>query len=289
MECFSVEGNRQWLDGGAMFGNAPKALWTRWASWDETNRIPLACRSLVVRAADLTVLFEAGVGFFMDPSLRSRYGVEGDRGLLLEGLARIGVREDDVDYVVLSHLHFDHAGGLIPDWPALERADWRLRFPSARYVLGRAQFERAAAPHVRDRASYVPELVAKLEESGRLILLDPGAPGPSDLQDAASFVFTHGHTPGLLHATLHGRAEKIFFCGDLVPAAPWLNPPIAMGYDRFPEQTVGEKSAILAQAAAENWLLFYTHDPTMAASRIRRNKGKYEPTGVMAALDGYEP
>ena len=116
MEWFIVDGNRQKMDGGAMFGNAPKALWSRWFDCDESNRVDLACHCLVIKTDELTILMDTGVGAFMDPKYASRYGVEQADNVLISNLASKGVAEGDVDYVILSHLHFDHVGGLLPDW-----------------------------------------------------------------------------------------------------------------------------------------------------------------------------
>src|SRR3954470_22040628 len=163
----SVLGNSQRLDGGAMFGNAPKAMWEKWIRPDERNRIPLACRCLLVREGGRTFLFEAGIVAFFEPPLRERYGVVEERHVLLESLAAIGVAPADVDIVVLSHLHFDHAGGLLAAWP-----DKGLVFPRATYVVGKEAWQRALAPHARDRASFIPELTGLIETTGRLELVD---------------------------------------------------------------------------------------------------------------------
>ncbi|MHB1589111.1 MAG: MBL fold metallo-hydrolase, partial [Metallibacterium scheffleri] len=161
MKLWSLPGNSQKLDGGAMFGNAPRALWSQWLAPDAENRVPLACRCLLVQDLDgRTVLFETGIGAFFEPKLRERYGVQEDRHVLLDELATRGFSERDIDAVVLSHLHFDHAGGLLAAWT--DGAAPRLLFPRARYLVGAAHWQRALKPHPRDRASFIPELPALL-------------------------------------------------------------------------------------------------------------------------------
>ncbi|MBP8301251.1 MAG: MBL fold metallo-hydrolase, partial [Planctomycetes bacterium] len=162
----AVLGNSQKLDGGAMFGNAPKALWSRWAPADEQNRIDLACRCLLVQEGGRTVLCEAGIGAFFAPELRRRFGVQEERHVLLENLAALGVKPADIDVVVLSHLHFDHAGGVLSAYREGSAAE--LVFPRAHYVVGERAWQRAQKPHARDRASFVPELQPLLEATGRL-------------------------------------------------------------------------------------------------------------------------
>jgi glyoxylase-like metal-dependent hydrolase (beta-lactamase superfamily II) len=289
MKCYSIEGNRQWLDGGAMFGNAPKTLWSKWIECDEFNRIPLACRGLLVKAENKTVLFETGIGYFMEPKLAGRFGIEGKNHILLENLKKNGVQDEDVDYVILSHLHFDHAGGLVPIWPGIENPDWLPHFPNAKYVVSKTQFERSIAPHPRDRASYIVGLNTKLQESNRLILIENNQSEFADLKGLVSFFFTDGHTPGLMHSIIHGENEKIFFAADLIPGISWIHLPIVMGYDRFPEQTVNEKKIVLEKAVAENWLLFYTHDIQVVASQIKRNeRGRFEAAEMLHELIGFE-
>ncbi|RYF62978.1 MAG: MBL fold metallo-hydrolase, partial [Comamonadaceae bacterium] len=134
MKLWSILGNSQKLDGGAMFGNAPRALWERWATVDNANRIDLACRALLASPlAGKTVLFEAGIGAFFAPALRERYGVVEPNHVLLESLAEAGFSHEDIDVVVLSHLHFDHAGGLLARWEDGEPP--RLLFPNATFLV----------------------------------------------------------------------------------------------------------------------------------------------------------
>lgn len=267
-----VLGNAQKLDGGSMYGNCPKAVWSRWSPPDARDCIDLACRALLVRDDDRTVLLETGVGAFFDPGKRERYGVVEDRHVLLEGLAAAGTPHDRVDVVVLSHLHFDHAGGLLAPWEAGRPPT--LLFPRATFVVGRRAFERAKAPHPRDRASFVPELPALLEASGRLVLVD----GPTHpvLGDGFRFHTSDGHTPGLLLTEVAADEGPVCFLADLVPGAPWMHLPITMGYDRFPELVIDEKTRLLADLLARDGRVCFTHDPHVAIARVARDAaGRY--------------
>ena len=288
----AIEGNRQWLDGGAMFGNVPRPLWEKWIAPDASGRIPLACRSLLIEFAGRKLLCETGIGAFFEPKLAVRFGVEPpDRHLLLENLRAHGHLPESLDYVVLSHLHFDHAGGLLPTFA--EGRD-HLVFPRAQFLVGEEAWQRALHPHSRDRASFIPELTTLLEASGRLIRLprDPKAQArvlPPDLQGRLEFVQSDGHTPGQLHTLFHGERQKVFFCGDLIPGRPWVHLPITMGYDRFPEQLIDEKTAVYGRAVPENWWLFYTHDATAAGSHVAQvpGGGKFEPTDVQTTFESF--
>src|SRR5690606_36282320 len=146
VKLWSIEGNSQKLDGGSMFGNAPRALWTRWATPDDANRIQLATRGLQAAPCNGKVVpFETGSGAFFDPRMRERYGVAEPHHALLDSLRAAGFEHGDVDVVVLSHLHFDHAGGLLAPWAAGRAPE--LLFPNATFVVGRRHWERACHPH----------------------------------------------------------------------------------------------------------------------------------------------
>jgi len=282
MRLDSVRGNTQRLDGGAMFGNVPRALWQRWAPPDDLNRILLACRCLLVRDdRGRTILFEAGIGAFFEPKLRERFGVVEPEHVLLRSLAELGVQPEDVDIVVLSHLHFDHAGGLLTAWS--EGQAPALVFPRASYVVGEDAWQRALHPHSRDRASFIPGLTDLLLATGRLErvsgerseLLGPGY----------TFTVSNGHTPGLLLARIETPHGAITFMGDLVPGVPWVHLPITMGYDRYPELLIDEKEALLARILADDGTVFFTHDPNVAASKLGRDaQGKFTATSAVAEL-----
>ncbi|OWK48467.1 putative quorum-quenching lactonase YtnP [Pseudomonas oleovorans subsp. oleovorans] len=269
----TLTGNSQKLDGGAMFGNAPKALWQRWMPADELNRIDLGCRALLVQEDARNILVETGIGAFFSPELKQRFGVQEAHHVLLDELAKLGLSDADIDIVVLTHLHFDHAGGLLAAWQDGEPA--RLLFPNARFVTGRRQWQRACTPHARDKASYIPELLALLEASGRLHLIDE-TDSCALLGPDWRLHWSDGHTPGQLLPEVAMPGGPVVFPGDLIPGAPWVHLPITMGYDRFPEGLIEEKEALLADLVARGGRLVFTHDPDVAMGRVTRDeKGRY--------------
>ena len=289
MKLWSILGNSQQLDGGAMFGNAPRAMWEKWSPPDAQNRIALACRALLASPLNgKTVLFETGIGAFFEPRLRERYGVVEDRHVLLDSLRDAGFGEGDIDVVVLSHLHFDHAGGVLAAWE--EGAAPRLLFPNATYLVSAACWDRARDPHPRDRASFIPELPALLEASGRLEIVD--GPYSRALGHTVRFHYSDGHTPGLMLAEIvgpehvHGEDHGgVVFCADLIPGRPWVHVPITMGYDRNAELLIDEKREFLEDKLARNVHLFFTHDPGCALAQVTRDdKGRFGTTHEVPEL-----
>ena len=283
MKLWSVEGNRQRLDGGAMFGNVPRALWERWIAPDERHRIPLACRGLLVEDLDgRNVLFETGIGAFFSPKMKDRFGVVEQDHILIHSLQARGIPHDEIDAVVLSHLHFDHAGGLLSTYN--KDTDPSLLFPKARYIISDKAWQRAKSPHSRDRASFVPSLIELLETSERLEIVYGET--STTLGEQVRFTYSQGHTPGLLLSEIGGRGGVVF-CADLIPGRPWVHLPVTMGYDRYPEILIDEKREFLDDKMSRGVRLFFTHDPEVALASVTKNeKGAFTTVDEMRTVEG---
>lgn len=269
MKLTYIEGNTQKLDGGSMFGNAPKALWKQWMEPDEHNRISLACKCLLLQPEEgKNILIETGIGCFFNPKLKERYGVSNEH-VLLKSLESIGLMPDDIHAVVLTHLHFDHAGGMLSSF---DEGPLRLIFSKARYFVGKEHWERANNPHIREQASFIPELHTLLQDSGRLILIEekqhPELPG-------IRFHVSNGHTIGMMLPEINAPDGPIVFVADLVPGLPWMHLAVTMGYDRFPELLVDEKKRLFEYLMSVNGRLFFTHDPQHACVRIAYENNRY--------------
>ena len=268
----TVLGNSQRLDGGAMFGNAPKVMWNQWIEADENNQIPLSSRCLLVEDDQKLILFETGVGAFFEPKLRERFGVQESAHVLLENLGKLGVSHEDIDFVVLSHLHFDHAGGALSAWE--EDSASTLLFPNARFVVGKDHWQRALKSHARDRASFVPEIINHFEAIyERLVFID--GPVCSALGNDYLFHLSDGHTPGLLVTEIKTEDVPYFYMTDLIPGAPWVHLPITMGYDRYPEKVINEKTQLLKSVAEQEGRIVFCHDPKIASSQVEFNGKRY--------------
>jgi glyoxylase-like metal-dependent hydrolase (beta-lactamase superfamily II) len=248
-----------WLDGGAMFGSVPKALWSRTNPPDEKNRIRLAMRCLLLEGEGRRILVDDGLGDKFAPRFGEIYRVELEPHTLERSLGLLGLTVEDVTDVVLTHLHFDHAGG------STRRTGDRLvpRLPRARYYVQRRNWENAAAPNPRERASYLPENFEPLREAGVLTLLD----GPQQPWPGIELFTADGHTRGQQLVRVSGDGATLYFVADLIPTASHVRIPFVMGYDVAAIETMAEKRALLERASRENAWICIEHDPVVALAR----------------------
>jgi len=254
------------LDGGAMFGVVPKPLWEKVAPPDGRNRIRMAMRAWLVRGGGRTVLIDAGCGDKLDRKAADIYGLERDRNLE-HALADAEEAAETIDLVVASHLHFDHAGGFT------KRAeDGRAvpRFPNARYVIRRGEWDDALHPHERNRASYFAENYVPLAEAGVVDFVDEDGP----LTPHLAVRRTGGHTMHHQIVMIEGGNRTAVFVADLLPTAAHLPLPYIMGYDLYPMDTLAVKRAFLREAVEREYLILFEHDPHIAAGYIRERNGR---------------
>jgi glyoxylase-like metal-dependent hydrolase (beta-lactamase superfamily II) len=268
----AVQAGGQQLDGGAMFGIVPRPLWERRIPADARNRIPLGMRCLLVEHDDGLVLVDTGLGNKEDAKFRDIYGVENagaeGRTRLEDGLRALGHRPEDVRRVVLTHLHFDHAGG-----STYRDADGALRvaFPNARYIGQRGEWDYATHPNERTAGSYLPPNYVPLAEAGVLDLVD----GEAEVVPGVRVLPAPGHTPHHQIVHVESAGETLAFLADLVPTAAHLPLPWIMGYDVEPLVTLETKRRVLARAAAEDWLVMFEHDVAVPWGRVRHDGRSY--------------
>jgi glyoxylase-like metal-dependent hydrolase (beta-lactamase superfamily II) len=263
----AIETGRFGLDGGAMFGVVPKVLWERSDPADQRNRIDMAARALLLVGNGRVILVDTGNGDKMPEKLREIYKIETGGPTLRSSLDVLGIRPGDVTDVILTHLHFDHAGG------ATVREGGRLTpaFPNARYYVQREHWEAALSPTERDQASFFRDDFLPLHEQGVLHFTD----GDGEILPGISVEVFYGHTTALQCPVISDGKDTLIYCADLVPLSAHVQLPWIMAYDLRPLVTLEEKRRTLARAAAERWVLFLEHDPRVAAARIAHGEKGY--------------
>lgn len=253
-----------------MFGIVPKPLWERRIPADGRNRIPLAMRCLLIEAPGALVLVDTGVGNKYNKKFQDIYGISnrGDPTRLEDGIRDAGFAPEDVDIVISTHLHFDHAGG-----NTVARDDGEIvpAFPQARYVVQRGELAFAGSANERVRASYIPENFAPIVDAGLWDLVD----GDVEITEGVRVVRSPGHTPHHQSVLIESDGETACYLADVCPTSAHLPLPWIMGYDLEPLVTLESKRTLWQQALEDNWLLIFEHDPRVPWGRLDPDAGRY--------------
>jgi len=267
---FSITGLRDGffhLDGGAMFGVIPKPLWEKIYPADEKNRIRLGLNSLLVQTEDFNCVIDTGIGKHFDSKLKGLYTVDNDPGLI-EALQKVGLKTDDIDVVINTHLHFDHCGG---NTIAGQDGEIVPAFSQARYVIQKGEWESALCPNARDKASYLEQYFAPLKDSGQLHLVE----GDTEISRGMEVVLAPGHTTHHQCVKIQGGGQTLFFLGDMVPTSGHVGLPYVMSYDLYPLETMKSKEIFYTQAIEEDWTVAFNHDPEHFYGKIAKTGDKY--------------
>tara|TARA_B100000925_G_scaffold277672_1_gene245826 strand:+ start:21 stop:872 length:852 start_codon:yes stop_codon:yes gene_type:complete len=265
------------LDGGAMFGVVPKALWNRHQPADENNRCTWAMRCLLIEAHGRVILIDTGMGNKQDDKFRSHFEPHGE-GDLLASIARAGYTREEITDVVLTHLHFDHCGGAVQKRP---NGDLELTFPNAIHWSEENHWKWATDPNPRERASFLKENILPIKESGMLKFVNDD----TEIIPELWFAIADGHTHGMLIPHLEIGEETLVFMADLLPSPTHIPLAWVMGYDIDPLQTIREKEAFLAEATENNFILFYEHDPVIECSRVVQTEKGFRASDTMSLAD----
>jgi glyoxylase-like metal-dependent hydrolase (beta-lactamase superfamily II) len=253
------------LDGGAMFGVIPKPMWERVIPADERNRITMSMNSLLIRAAAQRILVETGAGDKWDDKRRDIYGFAGKR--LPAQLADHGIKPDEIDIVINTHLHFDHCGWntRIVDNVAMPT------FPKATYFVHRGELEHARNPNERDRVAYIRENFEPMARSGQWQLVQGEV---CEVVPGVELIVLPGHTRDMMGVRISSGGQTAIFLSDLVPTTAHLPYAWVMGYDSYPLTTLENKKKWLPLIAREGWLALFCHDSKVPAARLREEEGK---------------
>jgi glyoxylase-like metal-dependent hydrolase (beta-lactamase superfamily II) len=259
-EVYSVVTGNVRLDGGAMFGVVPKVLWEKVADVDDLNRILLNTRTLLAvdRSHRRVILVDTGCGTKWDPEQARRYAIHYEPDAIPQALEAISLSTEDVTDVVISHLHFDHNGG-VTYWHDEPGGSTRLRYPQARHWVHRTHWEHANQPNAKDRASFLSEDFALLAAADALQFVEGDKPkGPFD---GVEWLVSNGHTPCQLHPIFGSGSQQLLFAGDLIPTTAHLRLGWIMAYDVLPLTTINERRRIYRRCFEEGLLLAFPHDP----------------------------
>jgi glyoxylase-like metal-dependent hydrolase (beta-lactamase superfamily II) len=241
------------LDGGAMFGVVPKPLWEKRTPANERNQIVLGTNTVVVRSGKHTVVIETGIGNKLQEKLRGIYDA---KQLLLQSFHAAGIRPEEVDVVINTHLHFDHCG-----WNTIRKEDGGVEatFPNAQYFVHRGEVEHGHLQLERDAVSYISENYDPLIASGQMTLIEPPA-GGMEIVPGVSVEVYPGHTAQMMAVMLDSGGRRACYISDLMPTSAHLDVTWVLGYDLYPLTCIEQRKRFLSRAIPEQWLVLFTHD-----------------------------
>jgi glyoxylase-like metal-dependent hydrolase (beta-lactamase superfamily II) len=271
LSLFNISNFR--VDGGAMFGVVPKALWTRQVSADENNNIVLSLNSLVIETGGRVILVDAGWGDKQNEKFFRHVWLHGGSGLI-DGLARCGYRPEEITDVVITHLHADHCGGCFVNAPG---GGYNAVFPNAAYHISLDQWEWANESNLREEDAFLPENITPFGESGRLNLVKENG----ELYPEVTLRLCYGHTPGLIVPVIKYRGRSLIYTGDLIPTTAHIPLIWNMAYDLLPLVTIAEKQEILQESLLNDYLLIFQHDPLTECCSLTET-----PKGIRAGKKG---
>lgn len=270
MRLFTIDTGYFKLDGGAMFGVVPKSMWSKVNPADDNNMCTWAMRCLLIEHGNYRILIDTGMGNKQDDKFFSHYYPHGE-ATLETSLAKHGFTTDDITDVFLTHLHFDHCGG------AIKKEGDKLvpTFPKAIYWSNRKHWDAAVNPNDREKASFLKENILPIEESGQLKFIE-SSDGDEWIEDIR-VRYVNGHTDAMMLPQIKYNDTTILYCADLIPSVAHISMPWVMAYDMRPLDTLKEKYKLLNEAVANDWILFFEHDPKVECCSLQDT-----PKGVRA-------
>ena len=270
MNIYSINTGFFKLDGGAMFGVVPKSIWNKLNPADENNLCTWAIRSLLIEDGNRLILIDNGIGNKQDAKFFSHYYLHGD-DTLDKSLAAHGFHRNDITDVILTHLHFDHCGG------SIEREGGQLvtAFKKASFWSNEKHWQWAIQPNDREKASFLKENILPIRESGQLKMIpandsDTNRLASAYFSDTISVRFVNGHTEKMMLPQIKYKGKTIVFMADLLPSVAHLPIPYIMAYDMFPLTSLNEKKSFLQEAASNDYLLFFEHDPVIECCSLQQ-------------------
>ena len=268
-KVFSIDTGTFYLDGGAMMGSVPKVLWEKTNPPDKLNRIELSMRCLLVDDGRNRVLIESGIGDKIDNNFIEMFNIKKEKYSLYKALSDNGYSYKNITHIVLTHLHFDHAGGCTKFNDSNELI---ASFPNAKYFISKTNWRAALNPNPKDKASYLNENFLILRDSKKLNLIDDNV----EIIKGVSTYSVNGHTIGQQLIKISDKDKNLVFCSDLIPLKSHIKLPWIMGYDLNASLTLKEKKIFLDKASDNNWILFLYHDPDIITVRISKSDKYYD-------------